>query len=234
MIIGHKRQLNRVDGDLPDIVLNNEVIKRVDKTKYLGININQSLNRKEQYKTIKNKLKGGLSSLRKLKHILLQRKLDQVYKALFESHLRYSDIIWSNLSNTKLSQLQRLKTRAKKLIVGAKYKDCWNCEWLNVKSLLSFDKGVMTYKILHDLCPENLQHKFTERSMISEYRTRNPGNLQIPKVRLEYAIRSFYFSGVKNWNDVPDTIREQESIARFKTGFRKYLLNLQDPNMTPW
>ena len=35
----------------------------------------------------------------------------------------------------------------------------------------------MTYKILHDLCPENLRHKFTERSMISEYRNRNREHL---------------------------------------------------------
>ena len=123
MVIGHRRLLNRVDDDLPDLVLNNEVIKRVDKTKYLGINIDESLNWKEQYKTIKNKLKGGLSSLRKLKNILPQKKLDQVYKALFESHLRYDDIVWSSLSNTNMSQLQRLQTRAKKLIVDAKYKN---------------------------------------------------------------------------------------------------------------
>ena len=202
---------------------------------YLGINIDESLHWKEQYKAIKNKLKGGLSSLRKLKNILPQRKLDQVYKALFESHLRYGNIVWSTLSNTKLSQLQRLQTRAKKLIANAKYKDGWTCKWLSVKSLISFDQGVMTYKILHDLCPENLLHKFTERSMISEYRTRNYGDLQIPKVRLEYAKRSFYFSGVKNWNDIPDNIRERDSIARFRTGLRDYLLNLsQDPNTTPW
>ena len=79
----------------------------------------------------------------------------------------------------------------------------------------------MTCKILHDLCPENLRHKFTERSMISEYRTRNRGYLQVPKVRLEYAKRSFYFSGVKNWNDILDKVREKESIARFKTGFKR-------------
>ena len=149
-------------------------------------------------KRYQNKLKGGLSSLRKLKNILPQRKLDQVYKALFESHLRCGNIVWSTLSNTKLSQLQRLQTRAKKLMANAKYKDGWTCKWLSVKSLISFDQGVMTYKTLHDLFPENLRHKFTERSMISEYRTRNHGDLQIPKVRLEYAKRSFYFSGVKS------------------------------------
>ena len=105
-----------------------------------------------------------------------------------------------------------------KLIANAKYKDGWTCKWLAVKSLISFDQGVMIYKILHGLCPENLRLKFTERSMISEYRTRNGGDLQISKVRLEYAKRSFYFSGVKNWNDIPDNVRGRDSIARFRTG----------------
>ena len=93
----------------------------------------------------------------------------------------------------------------------------------------------MTYRILHDLCPENLSHTFTERSMILDYRIRNSGDLQIHKVRLEYAKRSFYFFCVKNWNKIPNNIREEESIARFRTGFREYLLNLsKDPNTTLW
>ena len=41
-------------------------------------------------------------------------------------------------------------------------------------------------------------------------------DLQIPKVMLEYENRSLYFSGVKNWNEIPDNIREQKLLARFK------------------
>ncbi len=81
-----------------------------------------------------------------------------------------------------------------------KYVNVWICKWLNVRSLISFDKGVMTYKVLHNLCPGNLWDGFTKGSMISEYRNRNRGDLQIPKVKLEHAKRSFYFSVVKNWN----------------------------------
>ena len=49
----------------------------------------------------------------------------------------------------------------------------------------------MIYKILHGLCPDNLRHKFVERSMISEYGTRNRRDLQIPKIGPEYAKSSF-------------------------------------------
>ena len=116
---------------------------------------------------MKNKLKKGISSLRKLKEILPQRKLEQVYKAIFESHLRNGDIVCNALSNTKLSKLQRLQIRARKIIENAKCKDGWNFNWLDVKSLISFDQEVMTYKIPHGLCPDNLRHKFVERSKVS-------------------------------------------------------------------
>ena len=232
IVVGHRRKLNRVGDELPHLDFNSEAIKRVEKIKYLGINIDESLNWDEQYKTVKNKLKGVISSLRKLKDILPQRKLEQVYKAaLFESHLRYGNIVWTALSNTKLPKLQRLQIRARKLIENAKYKDGWNCNWQDVKSLISFDQGVMTYKILHGLCPENLRHKCVERSMMSEYGTRNRRDLQNPIIRLEYAKRSFYFSGVKNWNDIPLAAFENKSHSLVS---KRYFQNLQDPNTTPW
>ena len=74
----------------------------------------------------------------------------------------------------------------------------------------------MRYKILHGLSPGNLHHRFVERFTISENGTRNHRDLQVPKIRLEYAKRSFYFSGVINWTDIPGNIREQVSLARFR------------------
>ena len=206
----------------------------MEKIKSLGINIDESLNWEEQYRTVKFKLKGGISSLRNLKDILPQRKFEQVSKALFQSHIRYGTIVWNALSNTKLSKFQKLQIRARKLIENAKYKGGWNCNLLNVKSFISFDQGVITYKVLHGLCPDNLRHKVVERSMIPDYRTRTRRDLYIPKIRLEYAKTSFYFSGVKNWNDIPGSIREQDSLTCFKKRFRKYLQNLQGPNTIPW
>ena len=59
MVVGYRRKVNRVGDELKTLVLNNEVIKRLDKIKYLLITINERLNCGEQYKTVKNKLKGG-------------------------------------------------------------------------------------------------------------------------------------------------------------------------------
>ena len=47
MVVGHRRKLNRVSDELPNLVLNNKAIKRVDKIKHLGINIDESRNWEE-------------------------------------------------------------------------------------------------------------------------------------------------------------------------------------------
>ena len=53
MVVGQRRKLYRVGNELSSLVLNNAAIKRVEKIKYLGINIDESLNWEEQYKTVK-------------------------------------------------------------------------------------------------------------------------------------------------------------------------------------
>ena len=44
MVVGRRRKVNMVGDELSNFFLNNDVIKRVKKIKYLGININESLN----------------------------------------------------------------------------------------------------------------------------------------------------------------------------------------------
>ena len=66
--------------------------------------------------------------------------------------------------------------------------------------------------------------------MIPEYGTRHHRDLQILKVRLEYAKRSVYFSCVENWNDIPDSKRVQETLAGFKKRVRMFLLTVQGLN----
>ena len=62
---------------------------------------------------------------------------------------------------------------------------------MNVSQLITFDRAVMTYKIVNQLCPEGLQNKFIERSVISKYDTRNRRDLHVQKLKFEYTKRGF-------------------------------------------
>ena len=158
MVVGYKRQSNHILRPI-EISINGKSIKRVKKFKYLGVTVVENLTWNERYKKLKGRLKAALSSLQKLKNILTQPKLDQVYKALFEGNLRYKDEIWGNLSNTKLQHLQHLQTRAKTLIESSRLKDGLRCNWLSVSEIMQFDRAVMIYKILNGLCPDSLRRR---------------------------------------------------------------------------
>ena len=149
------------------------------------------MNWDEQFKSVKSKIYGGLASLKKLKNILPQSKLCCVYYAIVESHLRYADVIWGSLPARKIKTLQRLQNRAQLISETARVKDNWSCDWLNVSNLISFDRLVMTYKILNKLSPESLWDEFELRSVYSKYETKNCHELQIPRLNTERAKSGF-------------------------------------------
>ena len=119
MIVDDPRR--RKKGE-PQLFINREKIKPVDKTKYLGVVVDDTLGWEEQYESVKKKVAGGLAAMKKLTDILPHSTPYQVYKALVESHLCYADVVWGRLSNTKVSTLQRLQNRAFDIIEASRKK----------------------------------------------------------------------------------------------------------------
>ena len=137
LIVGHRRQCNSIQQPV-QLKIGDDLIRRVQKVKYLGLEVDEYLTWNEQYKVFKYKIKCGLSSsIRKLANILPQTKLEQVYRAIVESHLRYGNEVWGSLSDTRLDHLQHLQDRARKLIENAYSKGGWVCNWLSVLTLLN-------------------------------------------------------------------------------------------------
>ena len=178
-------------------------------------------------------MSGGLAALKKLKNIIPQSQLCNVYYALIESHLRYADVIWSSLSKTKLAALQRLRDRACSIIKNARIKDNWSASWLNVENLFRYDRNVMTYKIMNRLCPESLWDKYQLRSFHSTYNTRHCKDLQIPRYRTEFAKKTFTTQLSRyGMTHLPKFVSYQHWIVLKKN--LKRIQRARLSNTTPW
>ena len=81
------------------------------------------------------------------------RKSFEICKCSLEMFIRY-----------KMKALQRLQNRAFDMIDSSRLKGSWERRSLNVNQLMNFDRSLMTYKIVNNLCPEMLQNTFQERS----------------------------------------------------------------------
>ena len=105
MFLGNDKQLSKI-SEIGNIKIDKDENKRVNKTKYTGLTIEESLSWNQQYKIIKGKLR----------EILPRSQLCLVYQALMESHLRYGNLIWGHLPEKKLCALHKIQNRAFNLL----------------------------------------------------------------------------------------------------------------------
>ena len=99
---------------------NNE-LEIIQKTKYLGVQIDNSLNWKEHIKTVSTKVSRAIGFLKHAKTFLPKETLKTLYTAIVEPHLRYCCSVWGCAGSTELNQLQKLQNRAARIITNSSF-----------------------------------------------------------------------------------------------------------------
>ena len=87
LVIGNPRRTNKF-ADLPPFFLGKNEISRVNKTKDLGLTVDDKLNWGDQFRSVKGKIANRLASVKKLTNIISQSQVMEAYYPLIESHLR--------------------------------------------------------------------------------------------------------------------------------------------------
>ena len=91
---------------------------------------------------------------------------------------------------------------------------------------MTFDRAVITFKIVNQRCPEGLQNMFIERSAVSKYNTRKMKDLHVQKLELEHTKKLFLYTGrPKARSSIPQLMRDTESVVRFKKDLKSHPLS---------
>ena len=130
----------------------------VQNTKYLGVQIDDSLDWKEHNKVTSSKVSKALKFLRHVKPFLSEETLKTLYTRIIETHFCYCCLVWEFTGVTKIHQLQKLQNRAARIITGSSFGT--PCKliikelgWKNMDQLITSETNIMVYKSLHELAP---------------------------------------------------------------------------------
>ena len=82
----------------------------IQKTKYLGVQIDNSLNWKENIKTVSTKVSRAIGYLKHAKTFLRRETLMTLYTGIVEPHFRHRCSVWGCAGSTELNQLQKFET----------------------------------------------------------------------------------------------------------------------------
>ena len=179
-------------------------IRNTDEYKYLGIYVNSSLDLNSNFERSYNKAAGRLRLLARLRKYLDLQSARVVYCSMIMPAFTYCGVLQMKLSETKMKQLKAFHDRCLKIVYdGGKCKE-------GLPSIINANK-IRTCKFVRKCIDKDICVIFKDHFIIQNHgkETRNANNsLKMPKIRTEYARKSFYYTGAKIYNELPLKIRK--------------------------
>ena len=202
----------------------------IQKNKYLGAVIDNSLNWKEHMRSVSAKVSKAIGFLRRAKAFLPQETLKTLYTSIAEPYFRYCCSVWGCAGSTEIHQLQKLQHRAARILTNSSFgtpsrplNDMLGFK--TIEQLIADESKILVFKSLHDLPPPYLCNLFTRNSNSSSYALPNTAtDLKLPKKKSCNGQRCFSYRAARIWNDLPEKAKQASSLVCFK----KDLVHLLD------
>ena len=229
MILASAHKLTSVNYS-PLITLSKKPIKRVHRTDYIGLVIDEKVSWEEYIKSLCKKISSAVTAIRHVNY-LPQNTLITLYHSLVESRLRYCSTVWGNCNNSLKANLQRIQNRAARIITRTKYGSVDSeallkkLGWLNVQQLIDFNTAVMVHKSINNTAPSYLSECFTKPSAIHSHNTRSANRAIFPThTNTKFGQKSFTQYGSSIWNKLDREVQEIKNINNFKKTLKKKML----------
>ena len=143
---------------IENLVVNDQTIRFVDYTKFLGVWIDKKLNWKEHVNRVCMKLNRNINLLKLGKHFLTTKAKRMLYFAQIQSHLNYGLVIWGNMSSTTwLLRLQKIQNKCVTLInKSATTRSFKDMRILRIKDLITLENCKFGYRLYHGDLPTRI------------------------------------------------------------------------------
>ena len=122
MLLGTTRNIRKL-GSLLAIRTDSHLIRRLYKSRYLGLIVDDKLSWTEHIAYISAKSRGNIGVMKRSKRNIPNDTLIMLCRTLVEPYLRYCNTTWDNCEAALLNRLQTLQNRAAIVVTGISYED---------------------------------------------------------------------------------------------------------------
>ena len=152
--------------------------------------------------------------------------------ALIQPYLDYCSASWyEGLTTLHKSRLDVLLRKMVHFVFGFDNRhhvgpsEFHSLSWLTVLDRVMYFKLIHLYKIKHGLAPNYLRSRFSSVSDTHSHLTRGSRcNFHLSRSAAN-APSSFAFTSARQWNMIPNRIKEMNSLPLIKRELKKYLIS---------
>jgi len=222
-----KRQDNIIN-----IKIDNVPLQRVQKTRFLGVVINEKLSWSDHIDTISGKISKGLGILNRLKHYIPSRILVNLYYTLIHPYLDYCNIIWGMGENTFIAKLFILQKKAMRIITNSPWRThampIFNkLRVLTIYEINKLQTACFMFKVNKKLLPSYFNNMFATNSSVHGYSTRQSSDLHMTYCRTKTRQLSIAIYGPKIWNNLDVKLKSCGTPQIFKRKLKAHLLEIR-------
>ena len=204
----------------------------------IGQNLKFTEHIQDNEKSMIKVLNKRLNALKKVSKFASFKSRKMISNGIIISHLIYLIPVWSGCETYLMNSLQTIQNKAARIVTKCGKRTpikslLSQCGWLSVAQLGVFHSLVLVYKILKTRSPRYLYSKLSGVQGSTHYNTRFIQNLNEnqnivlgpdSQAESDLARRSFKYRASKQWNMLPITLRQAETVKDFKSQLKTWIM----------
>ena len=230
MVLGTNHKTSRISNNVKkDIILDNIALERVDKTKFLGVTIDDNLTWKTHIDNISKNISRGIGVINQIKHFVPEKVLYSLYCTLILPYINYAILAWGNTCKKYLDKIFILQKKALRIISNSHYL-CHSApifkkyQLLNVYDTYHMELSIFMYKHFSNQLPAAFDNYFMQQINRHKYHTRNATDYNICHTKTEFAHKTIRAAGPRKWNITDKNMKMAKSVNQFRSQIKKSLI----------
>ena len=215
------------------LVINETELMQDNKTKFLGVIIDDKLSWGAHIQYIKSKISKGVGIICKVKNVLNVGTLINLYNCFVYPYINYAVEIWGDTYDCYINTILKLQKKSLRIISRSASREHTSPLFskfriLNVRKVHIYKVGMTMFKVHQNLVPFIFSQLFTYNSTIHSHYTRQSDQLHVPIAKTNYMMRSISIKGVRIWNKLNSKINYNCSFLCYKSRLKQYLMECED------
>ena len=226
IVLGSKHNINSLSTK--SIKVGGNTIESVPIVRNLGFHMDSNLTFHDHISLVCKTAMFNIRKIYSIRNCLSEDATKTLVQSLVISRMDYCNVLYFGLPEGEIKRLQRVQNCAARLITKVRKYDSikptlFKLHWLPMAFRPIYKILLLTYKCLNGTGAGYLTTKLHYYKPERTLRSSEKMLLQEKRSKTKYGDRAFEIAAPKLWNKLPPTIRNCDTILRFKKELKTHL-----------
>ena len=216
---------------LPPFEIDDIQVLPVKKARNLGVVFDEQFTMSNYVSAKCRSASFALHKISKIRPYIDKNTTKKLVHAFVMCHLDICNSLLYGLPDTQLKKLQVIQNSAARMVTRTKRHESISSvlrflHWLPIKLRITFKILLLMYLCLHNMAPSYLSELLKKYVPARDLGSSQKDLYVVPLIKTNcYGKRSFEHAAPELWNDIPDNVRNANTVGRFKYLLKTYLFN---------